>query len=293
MLRVLILAVVLAAGFPAVAQTPASDPPPSSAGASNTEQKPQEAQPSSEQSAQGEQSVQTDKQAAQNEEQNAQDESSGQDDASGKKEEKKGALGRLKRHVKDHFSTGCAGAGTAAGCWGGKDGKGEKGEQQKPSAEKNPPPPRSTDDAEVSSSRDTQIDLNPPGQERPARKPAPAPDDVQEMKHYDPHAAEKDIEVGEYYLKAGNVKAALARFRSALHNKRKDALATFRLAQALEKGRQLLEAREYYQKYLQTLPKGEFATDCQKALERLPTPVAESAEAPPTSAPAETPPSKR
>jgi len=114
------------------------------------------------------------------------------------------------------------------------------------------------------------------------------------MKHYDPHAAEKDIEVGEYYLKRGNLKGALARFRSALYNKPNDAVATFRVAQTLEKAGQREEAREYYRRYLQILPKGEFAAECQKALERLPGPPSETAEAAaPTSAPAETPPSKR
>ncbi|MGH9601947.1 MAG: hypothetical protein ACRD24_06110 [Terriglobales bacterium] len=274
--RVLILAVVLAAGFPAVAQTPASDPPPSS---TTSEQKSQDTSTSSEPSAQTGQTTQT--------------ESSAQQDSQKEEKKKKGALDRLKDHVKDHLSTGCVGAGTLGGCWG--DGKDKKGEQKQPPADKNPAPPRSSDeqDPKFSSSRDTQIDLNPPGQERPVRKLA-KPDDVQELTHYDPHAAEKDVEVGEYYLKTGNLKAAIARFRSALYNKPNDAVATFRLAQALEKVRQLAEARENYQKYLQILPKGEFAAECQKALQRLPAPPAETAEAAlPTSAPAETSPSKR
>ncbi len=267
--RVLILAVMLAAGLPAVAQDPAPNPPPSSTNSSTTEQQPADAPAPSEENAKTDQAT---------------DPNAPSDAKKEEQKKKKGALGRLKDHVKDHFSTGCVGAGTAGGCWG--DGKDKKGEQQAP-AEKNPAPPRSSGegDPEFSSSRDTQIDLNPPGQERPVRKPKPD-DDVQELRHYDPHAAEKDIEVGEYYLKTGNLEAALARFRSALDNKPNDALATFRLAQALEKAKQLAEARENYQKYLQILPKGEFAAECQKALERLPAPPAETAEAAPTSAPA-------
>lgn len=272
--RVLILAVLLAAGLPAVAQTPASDSPPSSTNTSNAEQKPSDAQapaaPETGQSATAE---------------------AGKAEEPKKDEKKKGKLGRLKDHVKDHFSEGCVGAGTTGGCWG--DDKGKKDGKQE-SAEKNPPPPRSDEgDPEFSSSRETQIDLSPPGQERPARKPAKGPDDVQEMKHYDPHAAEKDIEVGEYYLKSGNLKGALARFRSALYNKPNDAVATFRMAQTLEKAGQHEEAREYYRRYLQILPKGEFAAECQKALQRLPAPPSETAEAAPTSAPVETPLSKR
>lgn len=277
--RVLILAVVLSAGLPAVAQDPAPNPPPPSTASSTPEQKPADPPSSTEENARADQA--TDPNAP--------------SDAKKAEEQKKkkGALGRLKDHVKDHFSDGCVGAGTVGGCWG--DGKDKKSEPQAPSAEKNPAPPRSSDgdDPEFSSSRDTQIDLNPPGQERPVRKPAKKDDDVQELSHFDPHAAEKDIEVGEYYLKAGNVKAAVARFRSALYNKPNDALATFRLAQALEKAKQVREAREYYQKYLKLLPKGEFAAEAQKALDRLPAPPAETAEVSPTSAPAETLPSKR
>jgi TolA-binding protein len=287
--RVLILAVLLAAGFPAVAQIPASDPPPSS---TTSEPKPPQDAPSS-----TEQDGQTEPQSAQTDPSKAsagQGQPARQDASSGKKEEeKKGALGRLKKHVKDHFSTGCVGAGTVGGCWG--DNKDKKSGQQQ-GADKNPSPPRSSEsrDPEVSSSRDTQIDLNPPGQEKPARLASKGPDDVQEMKHYDPHAAEKDVEVGEFYLKRGNLKGAIARFRSALYNKPNDALATFSLAQALEKAGQLEEARQFYEKYLQILPKGEFAAECTAALGRLPKPDGgDQPAAPSTSAPAETPPSKR
>ncbi len=273
MSRALMLAILLAAGFPAAGQVPASDPPPSSTA---SEQKPQDAAPPS---AQKEQDAQS------------------QEKAKEEEKKKKGALGRLKDHVKDHFSTGCVGASTLGGCWGdGKDKKDKQDGQQEPGPDKNPAPPRSAEngDPDVSSSRNTQIDLSPPGQERLGRsKPKPS-DDVQELQHYDPHAAEKDIEVGEYYLKSGNLKGALARFRSALYNKPNDAVATFRLAQALEKAGQLTEARGNYERYLQILPKGEFATQSTAALQRLPKSDAGDEDgAPSTSAPAETLPSKR
>ncbi len=275
MCRALILTFLLATGLSAAGQVPASDPTPSSTA---SEQKAPDAAPSS---AQKEQEQSQEKEKEKEEE----------------KKKKKGALGRLKDHVKDHFSTGCVGAGTVGGCWGDeKDKKDKQGEQQEPGPEKNASPPRSAEDGdpEFSSSRNTQIDLSPPGQEKAARKKAPTSDDVQELQHYDPHAAEKDIEVGEYYLKSGNLKAALARFRSALYNKPNDADATFRLAQTLEKGGLLADAREYYEKYLQILPKGEFAAESTAALQRLPKPDAgEDEAAPSTSAPAETRPSKR
>jgi len=132
MLRVLILAVVLAAGLPAVAQTPASDPPPFSTATSNSEQAPS----------------QDNAQAAQTAQPSTPEEPK-------KDEKKKGKLSRLKDHVKDHFSDGCVGAGTAGGCWG--DDKGKKDGKQE-SAEKNPPPPRSDEgDPEFSSSRESRL----------------------------------------------------------------------------------------------------------------------------------------
>jgi tetratricopeptide (TPR) repeat protein len=119
------------------------------------------------------------------------------------------------------------------------------------------PPPRSEQGS--SSSRDTKGKLGgvPPG------------GDVSEMHPFDPHKAAKDIEVGEFYLKRGNYKAAISRFRGALESKPNDALATFRLAEALEKDNQLAEASKYYSLYLDILPNGELAPMAREALERL------------------------
>ena len=47
--------------------------------------------------------------------------------------------------------------------------------------------------------------------------------------------AMKDVEVGDYYYRRENYKAALSRYREALEFKPRDAVATFKLAQTLEK----------------------------------------------------------
>jgi tetratricopeptide (TPR) repeat protein len=121
----------------------------------------------------------------------------------------------------------------------------------------NLPPPRSDD--EVSSSRDTKGKFSgvPPG------------GDVNEMHPFDPHQAAKDVEVGEFYFKRGNYKAAISRFRSALQSKPNDAVATFRLAEALEKDNQLAEATREYSLYLDIVPTGDYAAEAKDALERL------------------------
>ena len=135
---------------------------------------------------------------------------------------------------------------------------------------KNPPPPRSepVQDPNESSSRDTQIrdEPNLPPDMNEGQEPE---SDVQEMHPYDPHRAEKNVEVGDYYMKRKNYRAAESRYREALEYKPNDAIATFRLAVVLEKTGELEEARQSYQEYLKILPQGPFAAEAKKALERL------------------------
>jgi len=90
-----------------------------------------------------------------------------------------------------------------------------------------------------------------------------------EVKKWDPHKAEKDVEVGDYYLSRKNFSAAISRYREALEYKPRDAVATFRLAQALEKTGDSQEALQMYQEYLKILKNGPFATEAKKGVERM------------------------
>lgn len=90
-----------------------------------------------------------------------------------------------------------------------------------------------------------------------------------EFHPWDPHKAAKDIEVGDFYFKRQNYRAAESRYREALLYKPNDALATFRLASSLEKLDMPEAARKEYQRYLQILPHGPQAEDARKALDRL------------------------
>src|SRR5438105_1656908 len=104
-----------------------------------------------------------------------------------------------------------------------------------------PPAPSNAQRSEDSSSRSTIIDLSPPpgdAQGHPnSNISASNPDNtgVNEMRLWDPHRAAKDVEVGDYYFKLKNYRAAESRYREALMYKPDDAVATYRLAQALEK----------------------------------------------------------
>jgi tetratricopeptide (TPR) repeat protein len=92
---------------------------------------------------------------------------------------------------------------------------------------------------------------------------------VQEFKPWNPHKADKDVEVGDFYFKRKNYRAALDRYREALYYKNDDAVATFRLAVCQEKLGDAGEARKAYEAYLKILPQGPFAGEAHQALARL------------------------
>jgi tetratricopeptide (TPR) repeat protein len=143
---------------------------------------------------------------------------------------------------------------------------------------------RSGSDQGFSSSRDTRIDINPPkddAKDHPGSKAAidalelDERDDssdtsnVQEFHPWDPMKSMKDIEVGDFYFKHKNYKAALDRYKEALYYKDNDAVAIIRLAECQEKLGDRAEARKYYEQYLKTLPDGPNAKDAHAGLERL------------------------
>jgi tetratricopeptide (TPR) repeat protein len=135
-------------------------------------------------------------------------------------------------------------------------------------------------DAQESSSRDTRIDTsapkddakNHPNSEAAVADLAPAPadtSDVQEFHPWNPYKANKDIQVGDYYFKRKNYKAALDRYKEALYYKNNDAVAIFRIAECQEKLGDKAEARKYFEQYLKILPDGPFAKDAHAQLAKL------------------------
>jgi tetratricopeptide (TPR) repeat protein len=134
-----------------------------------------------------------------------------------------------------------------------------------------------------SSSKDNDIDLSPPPGDEAAHPNSPssygaaAPSaDVNEMHPWDPHKALKDIEVGDFYFRRKNYRAAESRYREALLYKNNDAAATYRLAVSLEKLDRPDEAREEYESYLKILPEGHESERARRALERLKNAAAKS-----------------
>ncbi|HZU21388.1 MAG TPA: tetratricopeptide repeat protein [Terriglobales bacterium] len=90
-----------------------------------------------------------------------------------------------------------------------------------------------------------------------------------EMHLWNPHKADKDVEVGDYHMRRRNYPAAESRYREALDYQNNNAPAMYGLAEALEKQKKNDEAIEYYGLYLKTLPHGPKADDAKSALHRL------------------------
>jgi tetratricopeptide (TPR) repeat protein len=140
-------------------------------------------------------------------------------------------------------------------------------------------------EAEESSSHDTRIDISAPkddAKNHPASKDAVADleadavpdnigtgDGVQEFHPWNPMKALKDIEVGDFYFKRKNYKAALERYKEALYYKDGDAVASFKLAVCQDKLGDKTDAKKYYEQYLKVLPDGPFAKDAHSSLDRI------------------------
>src|SRR5580698_11518931 len=131
-------------------------------------------------------------------------------------------------------------------------------------------PPRSDNvPAGESSSAQTRIDVSPPKGDEKAHPESGLDSDVNEFTPYNPMKALKDVEVGDYYYKQENYKAAISRYREALEVKPHDAEATYKLAQVLNKAGDTAGARENYEAYLKILPKGPYAQKAREAISKL------------------------
>jgi len=135
-----------------------------------------------------------------------------------------------------------------------------------------------------SSSKDTQVDVEAPENDARAHpKSAEAVAEeaaatgnanaVGEFHPWNPHKAGKDVEVGDYYFKRKNYKAAEDRYREALFYKENDAEATYHLAVCLQKMERPREALEQYRGYLKILPSGPHARAAHDAIDELTAPA--------------------
>lgn len=95
------------------------------------------------------------------------------------------------------------------------------------------------------------------------------PEDAKNQPIWDPLRAEKDIEVGKYYMKRGDVDAAIDRFEDAILAKPGYALPYRYLGDAQEKHAMKRQAIKSYTKYLDLYPHAEDAQKIRKRIDKL------------------------
>jgi tetratricopeptide (TPR) repeat protein len=83
---------------------------------------------------------------------------------------------------------------------------------------------------------------------------------------FNPLEAAHDLQIGNYYFKKGNYKAALGRFREATLWNPTNAEAFLRLGNSEEKLRDKPAALQAYAKYLELAPDGKEAESVKKKL---------------------------
>src|SRR5215831_9405621 len=114
---------------------------------------------------------------------------------------------------------------------------------------------------------------NPPAESPPPAKPKKNADNAvqsaPDQPNWDPQRAEKDLEVGKYYMKKGDVDAAIDRFEDATVAKPGYAVPYLHLGEAYEKKGKKKPAVKAYQRYLDLYPHAEDGDKIRKRIEKL------------------------
>ncbi len=107
----------------------------------------------------------------------------------------------------------------------------------------------------------------------PDQKPKPNTDSAVQSApgepQWDPLRADKDVEVGKYYMKKGDWDAAIDRFEDATVAKPGYAIPFKLLGEAYEKKGKKKPAVKAYQRYLDLYPHAEDAEKVQKKIDKL------------------------
>jgi len=125
-----------------------------------------------------------------------------------------------------------------------------------------------------------ELDAQEPPQDAPAKpadpkqKPAKpnkdtATQNAPDQPKWDPLRAEKDLEVGQYYMKRGDYDAAIDRFNDAIEAKPGFAIPFRWLGEAQEKKGLKKKALKTYQRYLDLVPHADDRGKIRKKIEKL------------------------
>jgi cytochrome c-type biogenesis protein CcmH/NrfG len=119
----------------------------------------------------------------------------------------------------------------------------------------------------------TQAGQNPPASPPSSSSPPPSQNKpaapTKDIATFDPPSAERDVDVGSYYMRKGDVNAAIPRFQEAVQLKPHFAKARLLLAEAYEKAHDKDSAAKTYQDYLKEFPNAPDAKKIQKKIEKL------------------------
>ncbi len=110
-----------------------------------------------------------------------------------------------------------------------------------------------------------------PQQTQPKEAEPPEEDESSKPTEYafNPLQAEKELTVGNYYMKKGSYKAAVARFTEATKWNPALAEAYLKLGEAAEKYKDPKAAKEAYSKYLELAPDSKNAPLIKKKLAKM------------------------
>ena len=120
-------------------------------------------------------------------------------------------------------------------------------------------------------SQDPPASAPPPSQpkSKPKKNVDSAVSSAPDQPQWDPLRAEKDLEVGKYYMKRGDVDAAIDRFEDATTAKPGFAIPFLYLGEAYEKKGKKKPAVKAYQRYLDLYPHAEDGDKIRKKIEKL------------------------
>lgn len=110
---------------------------------------------------------------------------------------------------------------------------------------------------------------SPPKKTDRKNKPDSATQNSPDQPAWDPLRAEKDIEVGQYYMRKGDVDAAIDRFQDATTAKPGYAIPFRFLGEAQEKKGLRKQAIKSYTRYLELYPHAEDGDKIRKKIDKL------------------------
>ena len=99
--------------------------------------------------------------------------------------------------------------------------------------------------------------------------PTPKAPPASDLTTYDPVTAEEDVEVGQFYVRKGDIDAAIGRFQDAIRLRSNFAKPRLLAAEAYEKQGDKRDAVKYYKEYLQVFPHAPDAKKVQGKIEKL------------------------